>query len=92
MKTQISIIAAFLLLGTVAVTADENILTKEQIEQQAAQIRKDLKTLTGRITAFQNSWETLGSHIRNASTKYEEAHKKLDQFSLQLSQIQRSEG
>jgi len=63
-----------------------------QIEQQAAQIRQDLKTLTGQITAFQNSWETLGSHIRNASTKYEEAHRKLDQFTLQLSQIQRSEG
>ncbi len=59
-----------------------------QIEQQAAQIRQDLKTLTGQITAFQDSWDTLGTHLRNANSKYEEAHKKLDHFTLQLGQIQ----
>jgi len=59
-----------------------------QIEQQAAQIRQDLKTLTGQITGFQDSWDTLGTHLRNANTKYEEAHKKLDHFTLQLGQIQ----
>lgn len=58
-----------------------------QIEQQAAQIRQDLQGLTGQLSAFQNSWDTLGSHLRNANAKYEEAHKKLDHFSLHLSQI-----
>jgi DNA recombination protein RmuC len=59
-----------------------------QIEQQAAQIRQDLKTLTGQITAFQDSWDTLGTHLRNANSKYEEAHQKLDHFTLRLGQIQ----
>ena len=62
-----------------------------QIEQQAAQIRQDLKTLTGQITAFQDSWDTLGTHLRNANAKYEEAHKKLDHFTLQLGQIQNAD-
>jgi DNA recombination protein RmuC len=59
-----------------------------QIEQQAAQIRQDLKSLTGQLAAFQNSWDTLGTHIRNTNAKYEEGHKKLDHFSLKLGQIQ----
>jgi DNA recombination protein RmuC len=58
-----------------------------QIEQQAAQIRQDLKSLTGQLAAFEGSWDTLGSHLRNANSKYEEAHKRLDHFSLHLSQI-----
>ena len=60
-----------------------------QIEQQAAQIRQDLKTLTGQVTAFQDSWDTLGTHLRNANAKYEEAHKKFDHLALQLDQIQK---
>ena len=62
-----------------------------QIEQQAAQIRQDLKTLTGQISAFQESWDTLGTHLRNANSKYEEAHKKLDHFTLRLDQIQNAD-
>lgn len=59
-----------------------------QIEQQAAKIRQDLKTLSGQMEGFQNSWDTLGTHLRNANAKYEEAHKKLDHFTLHLTQIQ----
>ena len=62
-----------------------------QIEQQAAQIRQDLKSLTGQLVAFQGSWDTLGSHLRNANGKYEEAHKRLDHFALHLSQIHGSD-
>jgi DNA recombination protein RmuC len=62
-----------------------------QIEQQAAQVRQDLKSLTGQLAAFQGSWDTLGSHLRNANSKYEEAHKRLDHFALHLSQIHGSD-
>ena len=62
-----------------------------QIEQQAAEIRQNLKTLIGHVDAFQSAWDTLGGHLRNAGGKYEEAQKKLDRFVLHLEQIQETE-
>lgn len=62
-----------------------------QIEKQAAEIRQNLKKLNADFAEFVSTWDTLGSHIRNTSNKYDEAGKKLDRFGLQLNQIQTEE-
>ena len=59
-----------------------------QIERQAAEIRQNLKKLNADFAEFVNTWDTLGTHIRNTSNKYDEANKKLDRFGMQLTQIQ----
>jgi len=62
-----------------------------QIEKQAAEIRQNLKKLNASFADFISNWDTLGTHIRNTYSKYEEAHTKLDRFGLQLDQIQTEE-
>ncbi len=59
-----------------------------QIEEQAAEIRQNLKKLNADFAEFLSNWDTLGSHVRNAYSKYEEGQRKLDRFGLQLDQIQ----
>ena len=59
-----------------------------QIERQAAEIRQNLKTLNASFSEFVSTFDTLGSHLRNASNKYDESSKKLDKFGLQLGHIQ----
>jgi len=59
-----------------------------RIEEQAVAILQNLKKLNADFAEFLSNWDTLGSHIRNTSNKYDEAAKKLDRFSLQLEQIQ----
>jgi len=59
-----------------------------QIEKQAAEIRQNLKRLNASFADFINNWDILGKHIRNAYSQYDEGHKKLDRFSMQLDQIQ----
>jgi len=59
-----------------------------QIEKQAAEIRQNLKRLNASFAEFLSNWDTLGTHLRNAYSKYEDSHKKLDRFGLQLGQIQ----
>ena len=59
-----------------------------QIEKQAAEIRQNLKTLNASFADFLSNWDVLGKHIRNAYSQYDEGHKKLDRFGLQLDQIQ----
>jgi len=59
-----------------------------QIEKQAAEIRQNLKRLNASFADFINNWDILGKHIRNAYSQYDEGHKKLDRFGLQLNQIQ----
>jgi len=59
-----------------------------QIEKQAAEIRQNLKRLNASFADFINNWDILGTHIRNAYTKYDEGQKKLDRFGIQLDQIQ----
>jgi len=59
-----------------------------QIEKQAAEIRQNLKRLNASFADFINNWDVLGKHIRNAYSQYDEGHKKLDRFGLQLDQIQ----
>ena len=59
-----------------------------QIEKQAAEIRQNLKTLNASFAEFVSVFDTLGSHLRNASNKYDESSKKLDKFGMQLEHIQ----
>jgi len=62
-----------------------------QIEKQAAEIRRNLNELNSDFSRFVNNWDTLGSHIRNASNKYSEAGKDLDRFGLHLTEIQQKD-
>ena len=59
-----------------------------QIEKQAAEIRQNLKKLNAFFADFSGTWDILGKHLRNAYSQYDEGHKKLDRFGMQLSQIQ----
>jgi DNA recombination protein RmuC len=59
-----------------------------QIEKQAAEIRQNLKRLNASFVDFLSNWDILGTHIRNAYTKYDDSQKKLDRFGLHLNQIQ----
>jgi DNA recombination protein RmuC len=59
-----------------------------QIERQAAEIRQNLRQLNGSFAEFLTAWDTLGTHLRNAYTKYDDAQKRLDRWGLQLTQIQ----
>ncbi|MFH1371496.1 MAG: DNA recombination protein RmuC [Planctomycetota bacterium] len=59
-----------------------------QIEKQAAEIRQNLKTLTGSLTDFTATWDVLGKHLRNAYSQFDEGQRKLDRYSMQLDQIQ----
>jgi DNA recombination protein RmuC len=59
-----------------------------QIEKQAAEIRQNLKKLNASFAEFLSSWDILGTHLRNAYSKYEDGQKRLDRFGLQLNQIQ----
>jgi len=62
-----------------------------QIEKQAAEIRKNLKTLNASFGDFISTWDTLGTHLRNANGKHDEGQKKLDKLVMQLEQIQNEE-
>jgi DNA recombination protein RmuC len=59
-----------------------------QIEKQAAEIRQNLKRLNASFADFVSIWDILGKHLRNAYSQYDEGHKKLDRFGMQLDQIQ----
>jgi DNA recombination protein RmuC len=59
-----------------------------QIEKQAAEIRQNLKRLNASFADFVSVWDVLGKHLRNAYSQYDEGHKKLDRFGMQLNQIQ----
>jgi DNA recombination protein RmuC len=61
------------------------------IEKQAETIRANLGRLSGDWNVFVADWQTLGSHLRNAANKYDDGQKKLDRFTLQLEQIQKTE-
>ncbi len=62
-----------------------------QIEKQAAEIRQNLKRLNASFADFSGTWDILGKHLRNAYGQYDEGHKKLDRFGMQLNQIQAEE-
>jgi DNA recombination protein RmuC len=59
-----------------------------QIERQAAEIRQNLTQLNGSFSEFLCAWDTLGTHLRNAYTKYDDAQKRLDRLGLELTQLE----
>jgi DNA recombination protein RmuC len=59
-----------------------------QIEKQAGEIRQNLKKLNASFTDFTAIWDVLGKHLRNAYSQYDEGHKKLDRFGMELNNIQ----
>ena len=59
-----------------------------KIEENAKQILKNLSALSIEINKFKEDFDTLGVHLSNASSKYEDSHKRLDKFSDKLTSIQ----
>jgi DNA recombination protein RmuC len=62
-----------------------------QIEKQAAEIRQNLKKLNASFTDFTGTWDVLGKHIRNSYAQFDEGHKKLDRFGMELGNIQQED-
>jgi len=59
-----------------------------KIEQSAEQILATLQKLTIDFDSFKEEFDTLGRHISNARTKYEDAEKKLMKFDNKLSSVE----
>jgi DNA recombination protein RmuC len=59
-----------------------------KIEQRAEQILITLQKLTNDFNSFKDEFDTLGKHISNAHTKYEDADKKLLKFDNKLSSVE----
>ena len=59
-----------------------------KIEENAKAILKNLSTLTIEINKFKEDFDTLGSHLSNAASKYSDSQKRLDRFSDRLNNIQ----
>lgn len=59
-----------------------------KIEENAKAILKNLSTLGVEINKFKEDFDTLGAHLSNAKTKYDDSQKRLDKFSDRLSNIQ----
>lgn len=59
-----------------------------KVEENAKAILKNLSTLGLEINKFKEDFDTLGSHLSNAKTKYDDSQKKLDRFSDRLNNIQ----
>jgi DNA recombination protein RmuC len=62
-----------------------------QIEKRAADIRQNLKELNGSFNDFNETWDVLGKHLRNAYSQYDEGNKKLDRFGMELTNIQQED-
>ncbi len=58
-----------------------------QIERQAEEILRGLGRLRGDLGKFQKDFGILGDHLRNARSKYEDAHKRLERFGEKLHRI-----
>jgi len=55
-----------------------------KIEQRAKEIYNGLLRLQKDISLYIRDWGILGTHIRSAASKYDEAAKKLDMISIKL--------
>jgi DNA recombination protein RmuC len=58
-----------------------------QIEQNAKRIFQQLSQLSGELSLFATDYLTLGKHLSNAHTKYEDSSRKLDHLTLKIQQI-----
>jgi DNA recombination protein RmuC len=59
-----------------------------QIERSAKEITQNLSRLGSELQRFSDLFETLGTHLNNAKNKFDEADKKLNNFSERLKNIQ----
>lgn len=55
-----------------------------EIEKSAKEIYQALTRLRGDLARFQGDFQTLGTHLTNAKTKFDDAEKRLDKFSDRL--------
>ncbi len=58
-----------------------------QIEKSAREIFQRLTRLQGDLNRFRKDFQTLGSHLGHARTKFDDAEKRLDRFSDKLEVI-----
>jgi len=58
-----------------------------QIEKQAAEIQTRLKKTAADFNTFLETWQTLGTHLRNAQNQYDSGQSKLNKFTLQIDQL-----
>ena len=58
-----------------------------QIEKNAELIRNQLAQLENSLVKFDDHFETLGSHLKNASNKYSDSHEALGRFRERLQGI-----
>jgi len=55
-----------------------------RIEKSALKIFQALSRLEGDLSRFKNDFQTLGSHLVNAKSKFDDAEKRLERFSNKL--------
>lgn len=61
------------------------------IEKQAAVIRRQIRHLADLFKAFDEKWQTLGRHLKNAGSQYDQAAGQVAELKLRLEQIARSD-
>jgi len=59
-----------------------------KVEENAKLILKSLGALSVETDKFKTEFNVLGSHLRDAGTKYSDAEKRLDKVSQRLADIQ----
>ena len=62
-------------------------LSGMQIEKGAKEMQASLARLKGDFTRFGEDFQVLGSHLNNASNKYEDSFKKMERIGTRLDQI-----
>lgn len=55
-----------------------------RIEQEAQEILGQLSRLQGDLSGFQQDYDTLGTHLKNAAGKYEDGRRKLSTLATKL--------
>ncbi|MFH0738354.1 MAG: DNA recombination protein RmuC [Candidatus Omnitrophota bacterium] len=59
-----------------------------KVEENAKGILKSLSALSIDVNKFKDDFDTLGSHLSNAKTKYDDSTKRLERFSERLENIE----
>lgn len=62
-----------------------------EVEKNALQILKNLSMLGVEVNKFKEDFCLVGTHLRNASTKYDDASRKIERFCDKLQNIQNKE-
>jgi DNA recombination protein RmuC len=61
-----------------------------KIESNVKAIIASLSRLQGDLSKFNESFKVVGTHIKNANEKYNEAEKRLERFSDKLTSVEQS--